>query len=122
MNMVVIAALRRALLLVAVLGLLFAPATIGAAMAAMTPGLDAQMNMGSGTNVQGCPDEQPVKKLDCGKPCPLALICSTSLVGSFGSNAQWKSVFAMHDLKFSLPSEDDFRSAVSEPPARPPKI
>lgn len=122
--MVVIAALRRFLLLFAMLGLLFAPATIGMAMAAMTPGINTQMNMemDSEADMPCCPDEQPVTRLDCGKPCPLALICSTSLVGSFGSNAEWKIAFASRDLTFSLPSESDLRSTVSEPPARPPKV
>ncbi|MFJ1310864.1 hypothetical protein [Agrobacterium pusense] len=120
----IVTTLRRFLFLFAVLGLLFAPASVVMATAAMTPGTDAQMNMkmDSKADMPSCANEQPVKELDCGKPCPLALICSTSLVGSFGSTAEWKSVVEMHDLKFSLPGEDDVRSTISEPPARPPKI
>ncbi len=121
--MVVIAALRRFLLLFAVLGLLFAPATIGMAMAAMTPGVDVQitMEMDGDTDMPCCPDEQPVKKIDCGKPCPLALICSTSLVGSFGSSSDWKVLVTTRNLTFSLPSDNDLLSIIAEPPARPPK-
>lgn len=121
--MVVIAALRRVFLLFAVLGLLFAPATIGMAMAAMTPGASAQiaMEMDGDAAMSCCPDEQPIKKIDCGKPCLLALICSTSLVGNFGSNADWKVLVTMRNLTFSLPSDTDLLSTIAEPPARPPK-
>src|SRR5438874_163666 len=103
--MVVIVALRRFLLLFAVLGLLFVPATIGMAMAAMNFGTGAQMMMDGDADMSFCPDEQPLKKIDCGKPCPLALICATSLVGNFGSNAEWTVLVAMRNLTFSLPSD-----------------
>lgn len=120
--MVVIAALRRVLLLFALLGLLFAPATIGMAMAAMNPGGGAQMKMDGDAAMPCCPDdEQPIKKIDCGKPCPLALICSTILVGNFGSSADWRVLVTMRNLTFSLPSENNLLSLVAEPPARPPK-
>ncbi len=119
--MVVIAALRRVLLLFAVLGLLFAPGTIGMAMAAMNPGAGAQMQMDGDADMPCCPEEQPIKKIDCGKPCPLALICSTSLGGNFGSNADWRVLVTMRNLTFSLPSDNDLLSTIAEPPARPPK-
>ncbi|WLS11973.1 hypothetical protein Q9314_27800 (plasmid) [Shinella sumterensis] len=119
--MVVIAALRRVLLLFAVLGLLFAPAAIGMAMAAMNPDAGAQMEMDGDADMPCCPDEQPIKKFDCGKPCPLALICSTSLVVNFGSNADWKVLVTMRNLTFSLPSDNDLLSTFAEPPTRPPR-
>jgi hypothetical protein len=118
--MVAINAFRRFLLLFSVLGLLVAPASIGTATAAMTASV-SQVEMVMDGDMPCCPEEQPVQKADCGKPCPLALICSTNLLGNFGATASWSVSLRLSSLSFPPPRENQHRSATPEPPARPPK-
>ncbi|MDX3925175.1 MAG: hypothetical protein QHC90_05115 [Shinella sp.] len=118
--MVVIYALRRFLLLFSVLGLLVAPASIGTAMGAMTASV-SETEMVMDGDMPCCPEEQPVKKADCGKPCPLALICSTNLLGNFGATASWSVSLRLSNLSFPPSTENQHRSATLEPPARPPR-
>lgn len=121
--MVVVNALKRFLLLFGLLGLLLAPATTGTAMAAMVVSAAPQMDMAliADDDMPCCPEEQPVKQADCGKPCPLALICSTSLLGNFGSAATWTVAVTQTDMLFEIPRDRLHLSAIPEPPARPPR-
>lgn len=120
--MVAIHALRRFCLMLSVLGLVFAPASIGTAMASMTLSAASEINIAMGDEMPCCPDEQPVKTPDCSKACPLALICSTNLLCNFGTTLSWAVPAEGSSSIFFIPEEGQLRSAMTEPPARPPKV
>ncbi|TKT66196.1 hypothetical protein [Rhizobium sp. LC145] len=123
--MVAVIALRRFLLLFALLGVLFAPASLGTAMATVASSADGQMEMAgmpeTDAGMPCCPEEKPVKKPDCGKPCLLALVCSTSLVANLSPALEWTIDVALGDQIYAPMRESLHLSAISEPPARPPK-
>lgn len=107
--------------MLSVLGLVFAPASIGTAMASMTETAASQVQMAMG-EMPCCPEAQPVETPDCSKACPLALICSTSLLCNFGTTVSWAVPADRSSSIFFIPEEGQLRSAMTEPPARPPKV
>lgn len=125
LKMVAVRALRRFLLLFSLLGVVLAPASVGTAMAAMAASSADGMNMAdvpqAVADMSCCPDEEPVGEIDCGKPCPLALICSTSIIGSFDPAMSWKIDFAASKPSYDPLRASLHRSSIPEPPARPPK-
>jgi hypothetical protein len=108
--------LRRVLLLLAVLGLAFAPLGASLSVSAIAgPGLSAMPD-----DMPCCPDGKPMVP-DCAKDCPLAALCVSSLVSvqvlelaSFVTRAQVGDDF-LNGIDVVL------SSLVGEPPPRPPR-
>jgi len=116
-------AIMRLVPLCALLGMLIAPVSMIAAENAMAfSKSDTMANMPGmqGDTMPCCPDAKPVKP-DCGKSCPLVIICASSTVLAL-PRTDWSAAqlsWASHiytDLRF-----DRLPSLVAEPPARPPK-
>jgi len=109
--------------LCALLGMLVAPvSTIAAenAMALSKAQMTASMAGMQGDKMPCCPDAKPVKP-ECGKSCPLVIICASSAVFAL-PRADWSAVelsWASH--VYTDGQYDRLSSLVAEPPARPPK-
>lgn len=118
-------ALRRFLLSLALLGIVFGPVSVGAAAGAMAlPGemqMAAMPGMDNPDDMSCCPEEKPVQKSDCGSACPLALICTSSILVNAPRTDGWRVDLAWHGLSHDLLQESHLPSALVEPPARPPK-
>ena len=118
-------ALRRFLLSLALLGIVFGPVTVGAAASAMALAGQMQMAAMPGMDNPGdmscCPEEKPAQKSDCGSACPLALICSSSILVHEPRTDGWRVDLSWHGLSHDLLQESHLPSALVEPPARPPK-
>lgn len=67
-----------------------------------------------------CPENQPVKP-DCGKGCPLALVCTTSIFAHAPNNHSWSFAISWQSHRYNLLPTSQLMSALVEPPARPPK-
>lgn len=77
--------IHRLLFVTALLGIVVGPMSIGAVnsvMAASGPVvIDGMAGMDMPDDMPCCPDQKPIKP-DCGsKSCPLALLCTTAVVG-----------------------------------------
>lgn len=112
-------AMWRLLALFALLGMLIAPVSTIAAENAMALSKIAVMP-GMQDDMPCCPDAKPVMP-DCGKSCPLVIICTSSAVFALprddwsAARLSWTShVYA--DMQF-----DRLSSVAAEPPARPPR-
>ena len=120
----VLKTLHRLFLIAALLGIILGPVAIGAAESAMassvSSGTEAMAEMGMSDDMPCCPDQKPIKN-DCGKVCPLALLCTTALVCQSANNHEWalKSVWIAH--RFLVMPHAELASTFSDPPARPPK-
>ncbi|CDZ71993.1 Hypothetical protein NGAL_HAMBI2610_36090 [Neorhizobium galegae bv. orientalis] len=68
-----------------------------------------------------CPDEKKPVTPDCTKSCPLALVCSSVIVGSLSAADDLPIVYAVA-MSFQLLQETNFASALVEPPPRPPRV
>lgn len=67
-----------------------------------------------------CPEEKKPSIPDCMKSCPLALVCSTVIVGNLSAAT---GLPLIHPLPMSFPrvAGEEFASAFIEPPPRPPR-
>lgn len=67
-----------------------------------------------------CPDEDRTSLPDCMKSCPLALLCSTVIVGSLSAAS---GLPLIHPLAMSFPrvAGEEPASALVDPPPRPPR-
>ena len=121
-RMFVVVALRRFFCLLALLGVVLGPVSVGTAASAMALSSEMQMDAMAGMgDMPCCPEQQPAQKNDCGKTCPLALVCS-SLILAHGSKAcSWRVDLSTRDLSHPVLQENRLPSALVEPPARPPK-
>jgi hypothetical protein len=121
-----VAAILRFVSLAALLGMLIAPVSTIAAENAMATMSNAAMTemagmAGMADGMPCCPDEEPVKK-PCDNSCPLVIICTASSVFAL-QRADWTSAsltWTFH--QYSLAADADLQSAITEPPARPPKV
>ncbi len=121
MRMKLLPSFTRLLSLFALLGLLVIPVSSVAAGNAMAKFEKASAHtMAAMGDLPCCPKEQPVKP-DCGKDCPLVIICTTSI--SFSVVRYGWSPAALHwlQLDYALPADSALASLAGEPPARPPK-
>ncbi|WP_244512750.1 hypothetical protein [Ensifer sp. LC163] len=118
-------ALRRLLLSLALLGIVFGPVSVGVAASAMARSSEMQMaampGMDNPDDMSCCPEEKPVQKSDCASACPLALICSSSILVHEPKTDGWQVNLAWRGLSHDLLQEGHLPSALVEPPARPPK-
>jgi hypothetical protein len=106
----------RMLLLLAVFGLAFAPLGASPSSAAVAgPALSIMQD-----DMPCCPDGKPMVP-DCGKDCPLAVLCVSGMVSA--------PLVETHSFFLLAPVGDDFLngrdlilpSLIGEPPPRPPK-
>lgn len=121
-RMFVVVALRRFFYVLALLGVVLGPVSVGTAASAMALSPDMQMDAMAGMDdMSCCPEQQPAQKNDCGKTCPLALVCS-SIILAHGSKANsWRIDLSARELSHPVLQENRLPSALVEPPARPPK-
>lgn len=125
-----IAAFQRVLCMLAMLGVILGPVSIGVAESAMaSSGHSAMANMemtsasAEAHSMSGdmpcCPNEkQP--PIDCSKNCPLALICASMLLVQ-APNMASLSVSYPGVPSFAIGHDANLASALVEPPARPPR-
>lgn len=121
-------AIRRLFLLVAMLAVVVGPMSIGLAGSAMASSGVATMEamasampgMRMAEDMPCCPEKQPVK-LDCGKGCPLALVCTTSIFAHAPESHGWSAAISWQSHRYDLLPASQLMSALVEPPARPPK-
>ncbi|THK35345.1 hypothetical protein EHS39_25350 [Ensifer sp. MPMI2T] len=119
------AALRRFLCLLALLGVVLGPVSVSTAASAMVLSSDMQMEampgMEHSDDMSGCPEQQPVQKNECGHKCPLALICSSTILAHDEKAGGWRVDLSSRELSHLILQENGLPSALVEPPARPPK-
>lgn len=119
-------AFRRLLFMAALLGMIVGPMSIGAAGSAMASSGPATMDDMSGMDMSHdmpcCPDEIPIKP-DCGsKSCPLALVCTTAIVGQSAIQYGWSLNPGWVAYRFLVPLHAELASSLVDPPARPPRV
>lgn len=116
---------RPMLFVLALLGIVAGPMSIGYArsiMLAAENGSAIAMSMtGMSADMPCCPDDMPIKPGLGGNACPLALVCTTVIVGNpaFGSISFSPR---MHSTPLLAASDAELTSSLVSPPARPPKI
>lgn len=119
--------IHRLLFVTAMLGIVVGPMSIGAADSVMASSGSVAMNEMSGMDMSGdmpcCPDEMPTKP-DCGsKSCPLALVCTTVIVGGQVANPHsWSLNLGWVAHRFLVPLYAELASSLVDPPVRPPRV
>lgn len=101
--------LHRLCLLAALLAIVIGPMSIGlagSAMAssdtAMTDGMTSAMaGMKMAEDMPCCPEKQPVKP-NCGKGCPLALICTTAIFAHAPESHGWSFAISWLSHRYDL--------------------
>ncbi|CUX02183.1 MULTISPECIES: hypothetical protein [Rhizobium/Agrobacterium group] len=114
----------------AMLAVLMGPASVSTAAAAMaSSGQMAGMAMDMAdqspdeeamADMPCCPEEKKPAIPDCMKFCPLALVCSTVIVGNLSAAASLPVVLPL-PMSFPRLAGAEFASALVEPPPRPPR-
>jgi hypothetical protein len=116
--------LHRLLFIAALLGIIVGPASIGAAESAMassvSSSLEEMVDMDMSGDMPCCPEQKPIK-LDCGKACPLALLCTTAIVGQAANNHEWALKPGWIAQRFIVMPHAELASTFIDPPARPPR-
>jgi len=121
--MMVIQGILRSLVVLAVL---MGPVSVNSAAAAMdASGPMAGMAMEivdeeAMANMPCCPNDDKTSVPDCMKSCPLALLCSTVIVGSL-SPASGLPLIHPLPMSFSSVAGEEPASALVDPPPRPPR-
>ncbi|MDX0494088.1 hypothetical protein GOC53_28105 [Sinorhizobium medicae] len=122
--------IQRILCALAMLAILIGPLGVTTAEAAMASSgsvtvtvMDAMSGMSADEEAMAempcCPDEQPAKP-DCGTSCPLAVLCSSILLGPTAAIDGLPVTFAA-GLSFSFQHDGHIASALVEPLPRPPR-
>lgn len=113
--------LARLLTVLAVIGLLVFPVGAVAAGNAMAAAEQSQAQaMADMGDMPCCPDAKPVTP-DCGKDCPLVMICTASAPAHL-AKADWSPAALHWSMMDFVPSSSDvLASLAAKPPARPPK-
>ncbi|NTF95978.1 hypothetical protein G6M08_21825 [Agrobacterium rhizogenes] len=121
-----VAAIQRLLCVFAMLGIVLGPVSIGMAEIAMASsggtamGEMPGMNMDMPQAMPGCPEQQS-QKSDCGKNCPLALICASAIFAQMPSGHSWSVNVPWTSHRFNLMRHAQLASVLVAPPIRPPK-
>ncbi|MDX1006593.1 hypothetical protein GOE08_06790 [Sinorhizobium medicae] len=126
--------LHRLLFVAALLGIVVGPIGIGAADGAMASSLSSastpmadmtgtdMAGMGMADDMPCCPDEKPIKP-DCGsKSCPLAVLCTTAIVGQLATSHSWSLNVGWTAHPFLIPPHAELASSLVDPPVRPPRV
>jgi hypothetical protein len=127
-------ALHRLLFVAALLGIVVGPVGIGVAESAMAYSLTSSpmadmdktgmdvAGLGMAADMPCCPDEQPIKP-DCGsKSCPLAVLCTTAIVGQVATSNSWSLNVGWTAHRFLIPPYAKLASSLVDPPVRPPRV
>ncbi|MGQ3294896.1 MAG: hypothetical protein ACT6U0_22140, partial [Shinella sp.] len=117
---------HRLLFVTALLGIVVGPMSIGAVnsvMAASGPVvIDGMAGMDMPDDMPCCPDQKPIKP-DCGsKSCPLALLCTTAVVGQLALPQSWSLNVGWTAHRFLIPAHAEVASSLVDPPVRPPRV
>lgn len=113
--------IHRLLFVTALLGIVIGPMSIGAANSVMAASGPAAMDM-AGMDLPCCPDEQPSEP-DCGsKSCPLAVLCTTAIVGQLATSYSWSLNVERTADRFLVPLHAELASSLVDPPVRPPRL
>ncbi len=124
--------IQRILCALAMLAVLMGPVSVTAAAAAMASsvpmaGMAMEMEMADQApdeeamaDMPCCPEEKKPAIPDCMKSCPLALVCSTVIVGNLSAAIGLPTIHAM-PVSFLRLYVDELASAFVEPPPRPPR-
>ncbi len=127
-SMFYLVVLRRLMIALALLGIVVGPVSVSTAAAAMAGASDMQMapmpemDMAGADEMPCCPDEQPApQEKACGTACPLALLCSTTILAQKDNSDGWRVDLTLLALSHDRLQEDHLPSAIVEPLARPPK-
>jgi hypothetical protein len=118
--MVFVSFIMRFLAVVAMLGVLVIPVSAVAAGNAMTSDPAVMQSMASMKNMPCCPGEKQAKP-DCGKDCPLVVICMASNVLNL-ARVDWVPAalhWSYHD--YGSASAETLASIPADPPVRPPR-
>ncbi|MBY3177612.1 hypothetical protein HFO27_23735 [Rhizobium leguminosarum] len=125
-----VVAIQRLLCVLAMLGVILGPVSMGVAESAMASsaaamaGMDMQMTSADTASMTEempcCPGEKQPPNY-CSKNCPLALICSSMLLVP-ASDAASLSVSYPGAPPFLVGHDASLASAMVEPPARPPCV
>lgn len=125
---------QRMLGVLAMLGVVFGPVSIGVAESAMAASASMSVSnsmpdmhmsaaetetAGAADDMPCCPKAQPVAP-DCQKNCPLALICA-SMVFVHPLQLPSGDLALPLAISFRVSRDASLASAVPEPPARPPR-
>lgn len=118
--------IHRLLFVIAMLGIVVGPMSIGAADSAMAASgpvaKDSMAGMDMPDDMPCCPDEQPTKP-DCGsKSCPLAVLCTTAIVGQVATSNSWSLNVGWTAHRFLVPLHAELVSSLVDPPVRPPMV
>ncbi|NLR97300.1 hypothetical protein HGP17_10710 [Rhizobium sp. P38BS-XIX] len=121
-------AIRRLFLLVAMLAVVVGPMSLGLASSAMAFSgamtmeamASAMPSMHLAEEMPCCPEKHPAK-IDCGKGCPVALVCTTSLLAHAPDSRDWSFVISWQTHRYDILPTSQLMSALVDPPARPPK-
>jgi hypothetical protein len=116
--------IHRLSLFVALLGIIVGPMSIGTAGSAMASSaaasMEAMTGMGMSSDMHCCPDSQSTKP-DCGKGCPLALVCTTAIVADVADEHSWSVAIPWLSHRFDMMLHAQLASTLIDPPVRPPK-
>ncbi|WP_313605278.1 hypothetical protein [Rhizobium sp.] len=123
--------LQRILCTFAMIAVLLGPAAVATAAAAMAssgsmPGMsmgvdEARMDEQAMADMDCCPEASKPAIPDCMKSCPLALVCTSVIVGSLSSVHDVPVVYSV-PMSFLVRQETDLASAFVEPVPRPPSV
>lgn len=124
--MIAMVVLRRLTFALALLGIVLGPVSVSTAASTMALSSDMQMaampSAGDVDEMPGCPEEQQSQKDFCGKACPLALICSSTILADEHKPAGWRVRLASRSLSLGFLQEAHLPSAIVEPLPRPPRV
>jgi hypothetical protein len=118
--------IQRLLFVSAMLGIIVGPMSIGAADSVMAASglvaMGGMAGMDMPDDMPCCPDEQPTKP-DCGsKSCPLAVLCTTAVVGQLATSHSWSLNVGWTTHRFLTPPYAELASSLVDPPVRPPRV
>ncbi len=126
MRMRFLKVIHRLLFVTALLGIVVGPMSIGAADSVMAASVSAEADNMAGMEMSGdmpcCPDEMPTKP-GCGsKSCPLALLCTTVIVGQAASTQSWSLNVGWAAHRYLVSPHAELASLLADPPVRPPRV
>lgn len=116
--------IHRLLFVSAVLGFILGPVSIGAADSAMASSGMTMVDGMAGMDMPDmpcCPEQEPIK-FDCGKACPLALLCTTVIVSHSATEHAWSLNLGWVSHRFLIMPHAELASSLVDPPARPPRL
>ncbi len=118
------ATLGRILYLLALLGIVTSPVSVGTAAGAMVHSSRMMMDVASGAAVHHpscCPEEQTEPNEGRGMACTLSPACSASALACLGKADGWSADPSTCALSHRIADDGHLSSALVEPPSPPPR-